>query len=448
MIAFCTTCKSRAQHLRRTLPQNIADNETFAHLKFIVLDYGSPDDTLSYMRSEWSHLIDSGRVVVYSYRYEGPFHMAHAKNMAHRCGILEGADVLVNMDADNYTGNGFARYVADQFWQSRSMGTEIFLWANMIKSGPDKMPRGSSGRIAVTARTFINAGGYDEQFNTYAPDDKDFNARMLRMNYQPVEIPRQYLEVIPHGDKLRFKEYPHVTDISIYEEFQLVNGTTSRVVNHGNIGCGIVYKNFEFRRPIRIPPIPTRIFGIGLHKTATSSLHRALKILGYDSAHWESGDWAKRVWMEMKSTGRSAAMERYYAISDLPVPILYEQLDRAYPNSKFILTVRDESKWLTSVRNHWDYDVNSFRWEWDVYPFSNQIHKAIYGQTWFDERVMLERYRRHNAEVREYFRGRRQDLLVMDHDKRNPSGWRDLCGFLGKPIPDVDYPVSYVTRKK
>ncbi len=121
MIAFCTTCKSRAQHLRRTLPQNIADNETFAHLKFIVLDYGSPDDTLSYMRSEWSHLIDSGRVVVYSYRYEGPFHMAHAKNMAHRCGILEGADVLVNMDADNYTGQGFARYVADQFWQSRSM---------------------------------------------------------------------------------------------------------------------------------------------------------------------------------------------------------------------------------------------------------------------------------------------------------------------------------------
>ncbi len=95
MIAFVTTCKSRAQHLRRTLPQNIADNETFAHLKFIVLDYGSPDDTLSYMRSEWSHLIDSGRVVVYSYRYEGPFHMAHAKNMAHRCGILEGADVLV-----------------------------------------------------------------------------------------------------------------------------------------------------------------------------------------------------------------------------------------------------------------------------------------------------------------------------------------------------------------
>lgn len=48
-----------------------------------------------------------------------------------------------------------------------------------------------------------------------------------------------------------------------------------------------------------------------------------------------------------------SALERHYALCDPPIPILYEKLDQAYPGSKFILTVRNEDKWLTSVRNHW-----------------------------------------------------------------------------------------------
>ena len=40
--------------------------------------------------------------------------MAHAKNMAHRLGIIEGADILCNLDADNFTGPGFASYIAEQ----------------------------------------------------------------------------------------------------------------------------------------------------------------------------------------------------------------------------------------------------------------------------------------------------------------------------------------------
>ena len=33
-------------------------------------------------------------------------------------------------------------------------------------------------------------------------------------------------------------------------------------------------------------PLRPRIFGLGLNKTATTSLHRALELLGFRSLHW------------------------------------------------------------------------------------------------------------------------------------------------------------------
>jgi hypothetical protein len=173
-----------------------------------------------------------------------------------------------------------------------------------------------------------------------------------------------------------------------------------------------------------------------MHKTATTSLHESLQILGYDSEHWKSAHWAKAIWTEMKAEGRSSTLERHYALCDLPITILYKELDKAYPGSKFILTIRDENKWIESVRRHWDYDLNQFRRVWDADPFSHFIHKQIYGQKNFDAEIFLARYRRHNAEVIEYFKSRPDDLLVF-----NSNNWPKLCQFLKRPIPDVPYPL-------
>ena len=77
-----------------------------------------------------------------------------------------------------------------------------------------------------------------------------------------------------------------------------------------------------------------------------------------------------------------------------------------------------------------------------VYPFTNEIHEAAYGSSWFEPTTFLKRYRRHNDAVRRYFRDRPQDLLVMkDHD------WPALCRFLGVAIPEAPYPRELVTRR-
>ncbi len=204
-IVFCTTCKGRTYHLSQTLPRNLADNKDYPNCKFIVLDYNSPDNLISYLQSFHQADIDSGRLVVYSLLPgpDGPipFKMSHAKNLCHRLGILEGADILVNLDADNYTCPDFASYIAEQ------VDSNTYLWARMIKG---QFTRGISGRIAVPSHAYLNMGGYDEKCDTWWSDDKDFNARLGRLGYKGKEINECYLDAISHNDKMRFKEYPAV----------------------------------------------------------------------------------------------------------------------------------------------------------------------------------------------------------------------------------------------
>jgi hypothetical protein len=439
-VVFCVTCKGRLQHLARTLPRNLEDNPG---ARFVVLDYACPDDLTTYFQNAHWLDIGAGQLIVYQFPEAGSFKMAHAKNVAHRLGALEGGEILVNLDADNFTGPGFADYLVEQFRENPNS----FMWSKMVKDGDGRLPRGISGRIAVTRDAFLIAGGYDEQFNTWSPDDKDFNLRLQRLGYEAREIDGKYLDAIRHNDKMRFHAYPESKNSGVNEDgqgdFDAVHESDNTVANFGHFGLAKVFRNFS-PHAFRLDPIPTRIFGIGLHKTATTSLHAALKILGFDSAHWKNAHWAKAIWEEMRSGFRSLTVEKHYALVDLPIPLLFKELDQAYPGSKFILTVRSEGKWIRSVRSHWDPERNRFRTAWNTDPFTHRIHKELYGQKGFDEAVFLDRYRRHSREVLDYFAYRPADLLVMNMDAG--AGWPELCGFLGKPVPGIPYPVEFETR--
>lgn len=432
-VVFSSTCKGRAMHLAETLPRNLTDN---LQATFLVLDYGDYD-------SLWSVLEQNkcDRLITYRHDNGASFHMAHAKNMAHRCAIREGADVLVTLDADNFAGRDFDRFVIENMKEGSFMCPDFESIQKMPwGEGSERPCRGFAGRLAVRAQDFIKAGGYNETYDTWRGEDIDFNARMGRMGYSPKYIDIKYLGAIPHSAAIRFQEWSHARQYDHHGAWKMDGHHTDTVVNYGQIGVGRVYRNGDLV-PIDLKPLPTRIFGIGLHKTATTSLHKAFQTLGFDSLHWGKGE-APLIWEEVNAAGRSMTLERYYAASDLPIPLLYRKLDEAYPGSKFILTVRDEQKWLKSVERLWDAKYNSTRWQWDIWPISNRLHKALYGRTDFHAGVMLETYRRHNAEVREYFKYRPDDLLEMNMET---DGWPKLCGFLDKPIPSGAFPRSNVT---
>jgi hypothetical protein len=403
-IAFCTTCKGRLPHLAKTLPRNVADNP---HAEFVILSYGCKET------ADWVKVAALPRVTLYETHFEF-FRMAHAKNMAHRCAILQGADILVNMDADNFTGPGFDEWLLD------NMHGRVFAWARMI---PGVLKRGISGRIAISKEGFELAGGYDEsKFNTWGPDDKDFNARLVCLDYKPIEIPAQYLGAIRHHDRMRFREYPEARK-NCYDDYVPPCDGRS-VVNDGHVGDGLVRKlDDDFHL---FGPIPTKVFGIGLHKTGTSSLAAALTMLGFPCAHWHNPGWARQVW------GNPKALEPWRAACDIPVALMYRELDQYYPGSKFILTLREKYSWLESVERHFSHG-NKYWGSWKKDRITNRLHTSIYGRHDFDLRDMWAGYERHTEAVLNYFKGR-SDLYVMER----PS-WQ-FASFLGCEIPDVPYP--------
>lgn len=80
-----------------------------------------------------------------------------------------------------------------------------------------------------------------------------------------------------------------------------------------------------------------KIFGIGLSRTGTTSLTAALKILRVQAIHWP------------QSMGDIA---RHEASTDITVSLMFEELDRKYPGSKFIYTIRERDPWLASCEKH------------------------------------------------------------------------------------------------
>lgn len=446
-IVFATTCKGRTEHLRQTLPKNLSDNP---NSKFVVLDYNDQEGLLDYLATEHRSDIEVGRLVVYSCLDSPVFRMGHAKNMAHRCALLEGADILVTLDADNIAGLGFETYIQHKFAVEPNLSFITPDFASLPKPGhrfqegnPLLLGRGFAGRLAIRAQDFIKIGGYDQGFETWRGEDMDIIERLKRVGLKQQFIDRSYLHAISHGAGVRFKEYPDAQRYETTDVFVAAKHAMNTVVNYGDIGCGTVYRNFDLAQEVELKPLPTRVFGIGFQRTATTSLARAFEILGYDSAHWKSGDWALAIWQEMNRWGRSATLEADYALCDNPIPLLYEKLDKAYPGSKFVLTIRDEADWLRSVEDLWSYDKNPQRWTWDGDRFSHKVHGITYGRTDFDADTFLARYRQHNAGVRTYFANRPNDLLVMDmsHD----AGWSELCPFLGQPAIDKPFPRRHQT---
>lgn len=170
------------------------------------------------------------------------------------------------------------------------------------------------------------------------------------------------------------------------------------------------------------PDLP-KVFCIGFHKTGTTSLKIALKILGY-RVTGPNGQRDKNIGRHVEALARRI-VPKFDAFQDNPWPIIYRFLDKEYPGSKFILTFRPSDKWIGSVTDHFTKGTPPMR-EW--------IYGPGMGSPIGNETIYVERYERHNREVQEYFTGRSRDFIVFD--LAAGDGWLKLCAFLGHPVPE------------
>ncbi|NNU33105.1 glycosyltransferase family 2 protein [Mucilaginibacter sp. S1162] len=203
-ISFCTTCMNRVEHLKETLPQNILANKNYKNVEFVLLDYNSSDGLKNYVKSELAQYITAGKLSYYRTDEPVKYNMSHSRNMVFN---LANGDILCNIDADNFTGEGFANYINKTFNDKE----EIVLSTHQRI---EKKKKRRIGKNMCEEKDFLAVNGYDESMIYYGFDDYDFLNR-LQLNglkNEPIENDR-YLSAISHSNESRMANSGGVNDL-------------------------------------------------------------------------------------------------------------------------------------------------------------------------------------------------------------------------------------------
>ncbi|KAF9875245.1 cofilin tropomyosin-type actin-binding protein [Colletotrichum karsti] len=213
---------------------------------------------------------------------------------------------------------------------------------------------------------------------------------------------------------------------------------------------------------------PPKVIAVGMLRTGTTSVRRALEELGFqhvydglDSrtkpSHWVFFEKAAAAtWPEINAVGQSPRPKPftredwdelfgvYDALTDLVCFFALELAD-AYPDAKIILTERDYDKWFPSFDSQVMQAVfgpgRLLLFKAIAVIIGNRagfamekLFRGLYGGAYsLDEmhRLSPEMYRRHSERIKAHIAPER--LLVY---RVGRDGWKPLCDFLGKEVPE------------
>lgn len=177
---------------------------------------------------------------------------------------------------------------------------------------------------------------------------------------------------------------------------------------------------------------------VGHGKTATKSLNKALVMLGMNTAHFYGAGVYNLLFDNAaeqldKEFLFNVNEERHVAaVLDTPVVDFYNEIALAYPNARFILTVRDPQRWIRSQQKFYaNYARGCKNW---LAPWRRGSN-IVYGTECPSPVQAIKRYHQHNRNVFDALP--RDRLLIMDIP--GGDGWEKLCPFLGLPVPDNRY---------
>ena len=182
-------------------------------------------------------------------------------------------------------------------------------------------------------------------------------------------------------------------------------------------------------------PVHQKVFGIGMNRTGTTSLKKCFRILGLlpvaptPASSPEIAGATRRLLKKGDYEPALKFAERYRSFEDRPWNIweMYQQLDRRFPDSRFILTVRDPETWWRSVE----------RWITFMKPWMRKRYRIHLRSPSLRKDDMIHGYLQYNGAVMDYFVNT-EKLLVIDFEKGD--AWASLCGFLDCPVPQEPFP--------
>ena len=198
-----------------------------------------------------------------------------------------------------------------------------------------------------------------------------------------------------------------------------------------------------------------KLIGAGLPRTATTSQKLALEMLGVGPCYhmvdvlgdldrvqqWSDAVDGKVDWGEI--------FAGYESTVDWPGSYFYRELREAYPDAKFLLSVRSGESWARSMVNtissllYGDsmmHDLSSARGRIDP---SWQSFTDLMRRMWTTSGLMLEENARDEAALARAMERYNDEVKATIDDVvvwSPADGWEPICELLDLPIPDEPFP--------
>lgn len=221
------------------------------------------------------------------------------------------------------------------------------------------------------------------------------------------------------------------------------------------LGLSKIQSNLRKQRNKLSSKRRTKYFCVGANKTGTTSIAKAFRKMNYivgnqREAELLANDIIKENYKELIKYCENYQVFQDYPFSYAPT---YKIVDKAFPNSKFILTVRDSpEQWYQSlIKFHSKIfgrgekptidDLKNANyvykgWEWEVFRFHYNIHdKSI---DIYEKDKMINHYNAYNNEIINYFKYRPDDLLVIN--LKDSGAFLKFCSFIGAKTKETEFP--------
>ncbi|MDH5676095.1 MAG: hypothetical protein OEZ06_28490 [Myxococcales bacterium] len=220
-----------------------------------------------------------------------------------------------------------------------------------------------------------------------------------------------------------------------------------------------------FSRASSEPGRLERVFQIGFNRCGTKTLAEFFAAHGYRVAHWESGALAAGIELARRQ-GKPllSHIDRYDVFTDMEkinisklhqkrfpnrmlrrlrkvldperdrTPVYaykyFDELDRQYPGSRFILNTRDVDGWIASrLRFHRTTPYRSCIHGDGVHASEQEL-----GECWRADWI------EHHRRVQEHFKDRPEALLILDIERDDP-------GRLVEFLPNYELKIAHWQRR-
>lgn len=188
-----------------------------------------------------------------------------------------------------------------------------------------------------------------------------------------------------------------------------------------------------------------KVFCIGMNKTGTTSLQTFLSDHGYSLGNQNEGEMLLKDFKNLENSVIKNYFSQCDAFQDVPcsIPNFYKRLDDIFPNSKFILTIRNNPEiWYNSLIN---FHTKIFSSTDNLPTFSDLMNSTYCYKGWiidcmdvifnyptvplYNKTEYINIYLNHTKAVNEYFLSKPNQILILNLSEKN--GLENISNFLG-----------------